>query len=165
MNIKQACTLVSAFVMTAGLVACDPSEPEIDVEAEDFLLVEEIAGDNPDCGLRTEILESADTNGDGVLDEEERRAYREAKRAELLAAYDADGDGRLNAEERQAARDGRRADRFASLDLDGSGGLTADELEGVCRLGARFASLDADGDGVVTLEEFSMRRWGRRGRR
>ena len=154
-------TITGGFVLTLGLVGCGTDEQEVDIGTEDFLLVEEISGDNPDCGLRNAILEAADTNGDGVLDEAERQAFREAKRAELLAAYDADGDGRLNAEERRAAREGQRTARFESLDADGNGGLSAEEVAGSCRLSFRFDVLDADGNGEISLEEFSAQRWPR----
>ena len=50
-----------------------------------------------------EILEKFDKNGDGKLDEDERKEAQRARRAEFLEKYDKDGDGELSEEERKAA--------------------------------------------------------------
>ena len=51
-----------------------------------------------------EILEQFDTDGDGELSKEERKAARDARRAERIAKYDTDGDGELSKAEKEAAR-------------------------------------------------------------
>ena len=55
-----------------------------------------------------EILEKFDKNGDGKLDEDERKEAQRARRAEFLKKYDKDGDGELSEEERKEAMKGRR---------------------------------------------------------
>lgn len=91
--------------------------------------------------VRREIAERFDTDGDGVLNENERLEAREAMRlrrekeqAVLLEKFDADGDGELSRVERQAAQDAHRAKReeqrqqlIERFDADGDGELTGDE--------------------------------------
>jgi hypothetical protein len=55
-----------------------------------------------------EILEKYDKNKDGKLDEDERKAFMEARRAEMIKKYDKDGDGELSDDERKAAMEDRR---------------------------------------------------------
>ncbi len=57
---------------------------------------------------RAKMLEQFDTNGDGKLDETERKAAREAMKAKVLEEFDADGDGELNEEEKAKAKEARR---------------------------------------------------------
>ena len=128
------------------------------------LLAEEMTGDHPSCERAHPDLSAADTDGDGVLSDAERQAFREARIAELLAEFDADGDGELSREERQAVRDAKRAERFDTLDADDDGLLSEEEVAETCRLSIRFAAIDTDGDGAISLEEFSVKRWGRKGR-
>ncbi|MFP6856089.1 MAG: hypothetical protein VCA73_02355 [Roseibacillus sp.] len=138
-------------------------------------------------GKLPEILEQFDLNEDGVIDEEERQAAKEARRAaraerraEHIAEFDTDGDGELSDEEREAAREARRAalqakreEKFAeiagedgSLDLDEFAALAPFEGADPERVAAIFARLDDDEDGAVTLEEFGsrLRHHGRRPR-
>ena len=89
-------------------------------------------GKGPRGGDRTppaEIIEKFDTDGDGKLNDEERKAARaahreimEKRRAEMLAKYDTDKDGKLSADERKAAM----LDRF---DTDKDGVLSDAEKE------------------------------------
>lgn len=79
--------------------------------------------------IPAEILEKFDTDGDGTLNEEERKAARSARReltqkrrAEMLAKYDVDKDGKLSPEEQKAAM----LDRF---DADKDGKLSDAERE------------------------------------
>ena len=58
-----------------------------------------------------EMLEKFDKNGDGKLDEDERKEAMAARRAEFIKKYDKDGDGELNEEERKEAMKGRRGGR------------------------------------------------------
>lgn len=51
-----------------------------------------------------EILEKYDKDKDGKLNEEERKAAMEARRAEFLKKFDKDGDGKLSDKEKEAAR-------------------------------------------------------------
>lgn len=129
-------------------------------------------------GNLPEILEQFDLNDDGQIDEEERQAAREARRAAQaerrtthIAEFDTDGDGELSDEERESAREARRAaleakreENFAEIAGD-DGCLDADEfaalppLEGRDpeRVAAIFDRLDSDDDECVDLEEFTAR--------
>ena len=80
-------------------------------------------------------LAKYDTNGDGTLDDAERKAaqaHREAKRqarhAEMLAQYDSNRDGTLDETERQAMRRDRIDQAFARLDTNHDGALTREEF-------------------------------------
>ena len=129
-------------------------------------------------GELPEMLEQFDLNEDGAIDEEERQAAKEARRAARaerreahIAEFDTDGDGELSDEEREGARDARRAalqerreEKFAEIAGE-DGCLDADEfaalppLEGrnAERVAAIFDRLDSDEDECVSLEEFTAR--------
>ena len=77
--------------------------------------------------IPAEILEKYDTDKDGKLSPEERKAAGEARKAEILAKYDTDKDGKLSAEERQAAAAARKAEMIAKFDKDGNGELSEEE--------------------------------------
>ena len=138
-------------------------------------------------GKLPEILEQFDLNEDGVIDEEERQAAKEARRAarserraEHIAEFDTDGDGELSDEEKEAARDARRAalqakreEKFAEiagedgcLDPEEFAALPPFEGKDPERVAGIFDRLDADEGGCVSLEEFSarLRNHGRRSR-
>ncbi len=121
-----------------------------------------------------EFLEQFDVNEDGVIDEEERQAVREAREArheEWIAQWDTDDDGVLSDEEKEAARDAirakieaKRTERFNELAGE-DGCLSLDEfaaipgLDGVdpARVEALFNRMDADDSGDVKLDEFLAR--------
>ena len=48
-------------------------------------------------------IEKFDKNGDGKLDEAERKAAAAARKAEFLKKFDKDGDGKISPEEKKAA--------------------------------------------------------------
>ena len=59
-------------------------------------------------GVSPELLQKYDTDGDGKLSDDERKAMKEdlrkqwdARQKEMIQKYDADGDGKLNDEERR----------------------------------------------------------------
>ncbi|MDB4265308.1 EF-hand domain-containing protein [bacterium] len=81
-------------------------------------------GDRP---VPAEILEKFDTDKDGKLSPEERKAAMEARKAEMLAKFDKDGDGELSKEERKAANEARKAEMIAKFDADGDGTLSDEE--------------------------------------
>lgn len=107
-------------------------------------------GDRPQRerrGAPPEVIEKFDKDGDGQLNEEERKAAMEERRArmeerrkKMLAEFDKDGDGKLNEEERKAAREAMEAKREELLekyDADKDGRLSPEE---------RKAAIDAGED-------------------
>jgi len=61
-----------------------------------------------------QLIEKFDKDGDGKLDEEERKAAGAARKAEFLKKFDKDGDGKIGPEERKAIAEefkGRRGHR------------------------------------------------------
>jgi Ca2+-binding EF-hand superfamily protein len=121
-----------------------------------------------------EYLKQFDVNDDGVIDEEERQAIREARDArhdDWIAQWDTDGDGVLSEAEKEAAREAiragieaKRAERFALIAGDDAC-LSLEEFAAVpaladadpARVEALFNRIDADDDGKVTIEEFNSR--------
>lgn len=91
------------------------------------------------------LMETFDTDGDGVVTQEEIDAVRAAE----LAEFDADGDGTLSLEEYQAlwlARVYERmVDDFQKLDADGDGQITVEEFNAM--LANIVERLDQNGDG------------------
>lgn len=102
------------------------------------------------------LLEKYDTDGDGKLSDDERKAVQEdakklhdAKKAEILAKFDKDGDGKLSDDERKAMREDwsknhpeitekmkekrqqqlrqHREEMIKKFDTDGDGKLSDDE--------------------------------------
>ncbi len=85
------------------------------------------------------LMEKFDTNKDGKLSEEERKAMREGMqelrekmRAEMLKKYDKDGDGELSEEERKTMKDEMEAKRKALVekyDTNKNGKLDPEEAK------------------------------------
>jgi hypothetical protein len=66
-------------------------------------------GGRPPRGeMRERMLREYDKDGDGKLNEEERKAARDAREQRMLKEFDKDGDGKLSDEEREAARQRRQ---------------------------------------------------------
>jgi len=121
-------------------------------------------------GARAGFMEKYDTDGDGRLSEDERKAMGEAFRKRSIGKYDKDGDGKLSEEERNAMRKDRGGIwmaaterwRLQHFDLDGDGKLSeaeeAEQREFQGQFRAMGKSLDVqfndlDGDGEVSTEE------------
>jgi Ca2+-binding EF-hand superfamily protein len=118
---------------------------------------------------RAEMIAQFDTDGDGVLSQEERQAARTAqqadgeargprgkgrgemsaeRKAEILAQFDADGDGVLSEAERATAREAGQADGEARGPRgQGRGEMSAEKKAEI------LAKYDVDGDGVLSEEE------------
>jgi len=97
------------------------------------------------------LIEKFDTDGNGIVTQEEIDAVRAAE----LAEYDADGDGNLSLEEYQAywldRFYERMVDAFQELDADGDGEITDAEFNaGFANIVAR---LDANGDGGLNADD------------
>lgn len=58
-----------------------------------------------------EALKKYDKNGDGKLDEEERKAYQKERQAEVLKKYDSNNDGKIDEKERQVQIEDRKKER------------------------------------------------------
>ncbi len=100
-----------------------------------------IEGQDNHPSRRARILETFDLDGDGVLDDSEKQALKEArtacrergkdrrhgKRQAMLEQFDVNGDGTLDESERTAAREARKAKILQRFDTNGDGTLDADE--------------------------------------
>ncbi|GHC01892.1 hypothetical protein GCM10007047_17920 [Cerasicoccus arenae] len=82
---------------------------------------------------KEEILAKFDVDGDGKLNESEKKAAKEARQEQMvLRRFDADGDGQLSSEERAQAdafRAEREAKMLAKFDTDGDGILSDEERQ------------------------------------
>ena len=56
-------------------------------------------------------IEKFDKNGDGKLDEAERKAAMAARKADFLKRFDKDGDGKIGPEEKKAAAEAMKRRR------------------------------------------------------
>jgi Ca2+-binding EF-hand superfamily protein len=86
-----------------------------------------------------EVVKEFDKDGDGKLNEEERKAARDAREKQMLEKYDADKDGKLSDEERKAAREAMRAEHEKKMlekyDKDGDGKLSDEERKAMVEAG------------------------------
>ena len=132
----------------------------------------EVQKKKPVFPSKEEILKKFDTDGDGKLNEEERKKVRDemvSRRSglpPLLAKkFDKDGDGKLSEDERAAFRKemaskGRKLPPhlMQRFDKDGDGTLSEEERaaakqEWENRKSTMLEKFDADGDGTLNVEE------------
>jgi hypothetical protein len=69
-----------------------------------------------------------DTNGDGVVSDEERAAALQERMTAMRTRLDTDGDGKLSPSELANARGRMRFDDPAALDTNHDGDISSDEL-------------------------------------
>jgi hypothetical protein len=96
----------------------------------------------PDWSTRRTRL---DTDGDGMISDEERAAATRERMGALRQRLDRDGDGKVSVEELSAARGRMKFDDPASLDTNHDGDISAEELAAALRArrAARRGSADA----------------------
>jgi EF hand len=58
-----------------------------------------------------DALKKYDKNGDGKLDEEERKTFQKERQAEIMKKYDTNSDGKLDEKERQVMMEDRKKER------------------------------------------------------
>ncbi len=106
------------------------------------------------------MLPRHDLNRDGAITLSEAGAVQTVR----FLRWDSDGDGVITEDEMLAAAQARIARRiakkFARMDRNGDGRVERAEFDG--HGAARFARLDTDGDGRVTPEEIRARQHERR---
>lgn len=120
-------------------------------------------------GTLPEFLMRYDVNDDGIIDEEERQAIKEERKAARQSRRNS--GSKMSLEERLAARDSirerilsKRAKKFAEI-AGADGVLSLEELSSLPafknafkeRVDSIFARLDSDKSGYVSLEEFNQR--------
>jgi Ca2+-binding EF-hand superfamily protein len=145
--------LVTSLLLGAGVAAAHPG-----------------AGPGDDASRaehKARKMERFDTNKDGVLDDAEKAAMRQAfeqrhaeRKAKFLERFDTNKDGQLDASEKAAADKARaehraqRVDRImGELDKNRDNRLTSDELpQGK---GQHLRRADANNDGAISREELS----------
>lgn len=125
-------------------------------------------------GSLPKFLKDFDTNGDGVIDEEERQAIRDLRaklRESKRKSIDLNQDGEISPDEIQLAREAlraqieeRRLEKFS--DIAGEDFLISPEeyatIPGMNTLPdvifeAIWSRLDSDGNGAISADEFLLR--------
>jgi hypothetical protein len=123
---KKQLTAIAMTIATASF--CYGAEPDKAPEKR---------GPREGRPVPPEVLEKFDKDGDGKLNEEERKAAMEARQAEMLAKFDKDGDGKLSQDERKAAMEARRAEMMKRFDKNGDGKLDEEERKALPPRGGR----------------------------
>ncbi len=127
-----------------------------------------------DKEYENELIRKHDTDKDGKLSEEEKRAafdeMRRQGRKQMLEKYDTDGDGELSRKERRAARRDRQGPwkdtirrwELRDFDENNNGQIDPDERKAIRAHGEKMKPIgemfakrmtDIDGDGEITDEE------------
>lgn len=101
------------FLATVLLVAAVPTSAQT---AQDYKKMYDTNGNgvldqNEIENLQKAINQKVDTNGDGTISDQEMEQAKQAIQQKVLATYDKDGDGKLSDAERQAARESLKAKR------------------------------------------------------
>ena len=131
-------------------------------------------GENARSGRGGEFIQKYDKDGDGKLNDDERRAMFEdiqkKRREETFRRFDKNGDGKITGDERAALDEQAKTNMEAAgvrwglrdFDTDGDGALNEEEQAAADKFGRKFADMgqqlrdrmmDLNGDGQVTEEE------------
>lgn len=123
--------------------------------------------------MSARIMQDADTDESGGISTDELQEM--GKFGELLAQSDTDGDGVISEEELSAKisedmesgkmppppppppmdSESMSENIIEMLDTDGSGDISTSELEAMEALSQQIGQSDADGDGIITKDELS----------
>ena len=79
-------------------------------------------------GRHRDRFATMDTNGDGVISDEEREAAMKQRASDLRTRLDADGDGKLTVDELANAKGRMHFDDPKAVDTNHDGDISADEL-------------------------------------
>jgi Ca2+-binding EF-hand superfamily protein len=119
----------------------------------------------PGGRLPEDVIKKYDKDGDGKLNDEERKAFREDRDKEMLAKYDVNKDGKLDDEETKKMRAenppfgrggfGPDAEAIKKYDKDADGKLNDEEMKAWrdARQKENLEKYDADKDGKLSEEE------------
>ncbi len=147
------------------LVACKKSDPEKPADPPPSPTERAgSAGPAPALGSGTtergkHMMKDLDTNGDGVVSEEERAAGRKKRMENMRAKLDTNGDGKLTPDELKASTGRMKFDHPEELDTNHDGDISVDELEAglKARRDARRAAAgsgsDSAGSAAAKVEE------------
>ena len=83
----------------------------------------------PGAERRARMMKELDTNGDGVVSDEERAAGKKKRVERMRARLDTNGDGKLTPDELAAATGRMKFDNAADVDTNKDGDISVDELE------------------------------------
>jgi len=161
--------IVFAAILAVSTVTVHAVEPPKEANTNNF---------PSRMNMRPELLKEFDKDGDGKLNDQERAAMMEARKAKgemmrkaMEKQFDKDGDGKLNDEERAAMMAARKAQfekfmkaREKEFDKDGDGKLNDEEraamqadLQKHRANGPQYQEMlkrfDKDGDGKLNDEE------------
>jgi Ca2+-binding EF-hand superfamily protein len=102
----------------------------------------------PDRPVLAALLAKFDTDKDGKLSPDERKAMHEERKAEMLKKFDTDGDGVLSDDEKaamKAAREAKHAELLAKYDADKDGKLSPAEVKAARDAGEELPMRDGPG--------------------
>ena len=129
--------------------------------------------------IAAQMMSSLDTNGDGVISQDEAQATGNQNAAQAFATLDTNGDSSISHDELTSAvqqsgpHRGRHHHKGASasdaasalmnaLNTDGQDGLSLDEVTSAVggdasstAIQSGFSALDADGDGTLSVSELT----------
>jgi hypothetical protein len=116
--------------------------------------------------------DNTDSNAGSGSGEQVSKESTEDRRARRMAQFDTDGDGKISDEERKAARHKRAEDMRNKADANGDGKVTIEEMQNSSGGFRRMdpATVDTNKDGEISVEELETalenraKQWGQGGR-